>query len=314
MMVEPVAGSNEHPAALAGDEDRYAPSESGLEREFAHARERLAFYEGFDRLIQENISRSGDLLREAAEQREAAARDIAQARAQLERRVAQQRATLTLIGEELVGLQERAGGLARRVIAALDDLTDAQTSPAVAAVADEPVTAPGADAVEATEELASGPMVLTVADDAGPIPSASELPGTGSDDPPATFASAPSVADRPVGTSSYAADPHPVFGATVAVEDGGIPVETGPKSVAVVVHGIPRAAAALSLQRHLHDLAHVDAVEAREYAAGVLRLQVSAHGPLALDDLRGWEGGAGLEPVNVLANVIEVKLPGAAGF
>ncbi len=88
----------------------------------------------------------------------------------------------------------------------------------------------------------------------------------------------------------------------------------GSRSVTVLVHGVPRAAAALALQRHLHGLSHVESVEAREYAEGVLRLHVVADGRLALEDLQGWEGGAGLEPVTVSADVLEVKLPGAQGF
>ena len=81
------------------------------------------------------------------------------------------------------------------------------------------------------------------------------------------------------------------------------------RPVAVIVHGVPRAAAALALQRHLAGLPQVEAVEAREYAAGVLRLHVTARTPLALADLRAWDGGASLEPVNVLPNVVEVRLP-----
>jgi hypothetical protein len=82
----------------------------------------------------------------------------------------------------------------------------------------------------------------------------------------------------------------------------------------VLVHGVPRAAAALSLQRHLAGLDHVEGVEAREFAEGILRLQVTARTPLALDDLRAWDAGAELEPVHVQDDVIEVRLPGAHGF
>ena len=51
-----------------------------------------------------------------------------------------------------------------------------------------------------------------------------------------------------------------------------------------------------------------------EYAEGILRLQVTARRPLALDDLRAWDGGADLAPVHVQEDVIEVRLPGAQGF
>ena len=88
----------------------------------------------------------------------------------------------------------------------------------------------------------------------------------------------------------------------------------GSRSVTILVHGVPRAAAALSLQRHLHGLGHVESVEAREYAEGVLRLHVVADGRLTLEDLQGWDGGAGLEPLTVSADVLEVKLPSAQGL
>jgi hypothetical protein len=107
--------------------------------------------------------------------------------------------------------------------------------------------------------------------------------------------------------------------ATDGTETAGASTETASvapeaaRPVAVVVHGVPRAAAALALQRHLSGLPQVEAVEAREYAAGVLRLHVLARAPLALADLRGWDGGATLEPVNVLPDVVEVRLPVATG-
>jgi hypothetical protein len=97
------------------------------------------------------------------------------------------------------------------------------------------------------------------------------------------------------------------------VESATVVVTGTPHKMTVLVQGVPRAAAALSLQRHLAALPHVEGVEAREYAEGVLRLQVTSGGPLTLDDLRGWDGGSGLEPVHVQGDVIEVRLPGAAG-
>jgi len=84
------------------------------------------------------------------------------------------------------------------------------------------------------------------------------------------------------------------------------------RSVTVLVHGVPRAATALSLQRHLAGLPHVDGVEAREYAEGVLRLQVMVMPELRMDDLQSWhdEDGATLEPIHVQDDVLEVRLPG----
>ena len=134
------ASSDRLPAAPTPLAEAATGSTAALERELARARERIAFYEGFDRLIQENIARSGDLLRQAAEQREAALREVEQARAELERRRGEQRATLTGLAEELLGLQRHVGELTGRVMAAIDDL-GANGS---AAFGSTPRTAPGA--------------------------------------------------------------------------------------------------------------------------------------------------------------------------
>ena len=83
------------------------------------------------------------------------------------------------------------------------------------------------------------------------------------------------------------------------------------RAITVLVHGVPRAATALSLQRHLAGLDHISGVEAREYAEGVLRLQVTSRRPLQFEDLENWEDGRGIQPVHLHGDVIEVRLPGA---
>jgi hypothetical protein len=85
--------------------------------------------------------------------------------------------------------------------------------------------------------------------------------------------------------------------------------DTGPAAATtVLVHGVPRATTALSLKRYLEGLAQVHSVEPREYAEGILRLQVSSDRPVGLDDLRGWPEGAALEPVSVSDDFVEVRL------
>jgi hypothetical protein len=130
---------------------------------------------------------------------------------------------------------------------------------------------------------------------------------------------------------SYEAEPIPDGGLSVEVEDEA-PAEveaseqeitdegdegedeetwadTGPAAATtVLVHGVPRATTALSLKRYLEGLAQVHSVEPREYAEGILRLQVSSDRPVGLDDLRGWPEGAALEPVSVSDDFVEVRL------
>jgi hypothetical protein len=85
------------------------------------------------------------------------------------------------------------------------------------------------------------------------------------------------------------------------------PLETS--TTTVLVHGVPRATTALSLKRYLEGLAQVNSVEPREYAEGVLRLQVSAAAPIGLDEIRGWPEAQGMEAVTVQPDFVEVKLP-----
>jgi hypothetical protein len=74
------------------------------------------------------------------------------------------------------------------------------------------------------------------------------------------------------------------------------------------VHGVPRATTALSLKRYLEGLAQVHSVEPREYAEGVLRLQVSSDRPVGLEDLQGWPDAEGMVPVTVDEEFLEVRL------
>ncbi|MDP9370740.1 MAG: hypothetical protein M3Q03_21145, partial [Chloroflexota bacterium] len=98
-------------------------SGGSLEEQLARAQERLAFYEGFDRLIQDNIARSAELMREAMDLRERAQFEIAQGHAEAERRVQtereKQRLVFTSLLDELAEVQQSADRVARRVSQAL---------------------------------------------------------------------------------------------------------------------------------------------------------------------------------------------------
>ncbi len=84
--------------------------------------------------------------------------------------------------------------------------------------------------------------------------------------------------------------------------------EPAPAGATVLVHGVPRATTALSLKRFLENLPEVDQVEPREYAEGVLRLLVLSRRPITIQDLRAWTEGAGLEPINVRDDLLELRL------
>ena len=101
----------------------------------------------------------------------------------------------------------------------------------------------------------------------------------------------PPAADPAAASTPGPADPAAAVGASV-----------------VLVHGVPRATTALSLKRYLEGLEHVGSVEPREYAEGVLRLQVISARPLVFDDLRGWADAAALEPIHVRDDLVEVRM------
>ena len=159
--------------------------------------------------------------------------------------------------------------------------------------------------VDAQAEIDVAAEVVAEAEPGDGIPD--NHPGNGESPLGAVAASEHPATASPVDDSGDAAEP--VDAVADANDD-----EPRLRAVMVLVHGVPRAAAALSLQRHLAGLAYIDGVEAREYAEGILRLQVTAHRPLDLADLRAWDGGADLAPVHVQDDVIEVRLPGAQGF
>lgn len=207
--------------------------------------------------------------------------------------------------------------------AAVGDADEAEAVEAVIAAASDLETegrtnAPdgGGDAVTDAVDAEMAALGTGGADAAERVETAEPDGSTGRDERPDTGEEGGSgnrAARFPVGTEA-GVDP-----ATNVARDELVAIvpEAGPvvaRAVMVLVHGVPRAAAALSLQRHLHGLRHVESVEAREYAEGVLRLQVMTGETLGLDDLRAWDGGAGLEPVTVTSEVIEVRLPGAHGF
>src|SRR5688500_1160214 len=144
--------------------------------------ERLAFYEGFDRLIQDNVAHARELFRLAAQEREAAATAIDQARREAGRREAHLRGELEQIAIDLSELSQIVEALTDRVVRALGEPASRNGGP------------------DAAPEVRS---------------------------------------EQPV---------------------------------AVVVHGVPSAREALSLQRFVASLPQVADVTAREFVGGVLRL------------------------------------------
>lgn len=304
--VIPAAAPGSLTGDLAGDTDDVAT----LKQRLGRARERLAFYESFDRIIQENIRRSSELMIEATGLREKAERDAeAQARALATQRDQQDRERAkhaALLGDLQTEL-DRAGAalaaIAARVSSALEAPGDrAPGEPeGTAAAGEQPPTASETIATSPTdsEHATSEPPAMGTATDHDAASAGAAAPALASPSarPPAAQ---PAAEAMPTNTAAVA---------PVAMPEPAVPAE--PQLVEVLVHGVPTARVAISLQNHLRGLDRVSTVEAREFVEGLLRLQVTTTTPLAASDLDGWSDGSGRETIRALPDLLEISLPGA---
>lgn len=348
--------NNDHGEPTA-DTWTHGPTGNDREAEIERLRERLAFYESFDRLIQENIARSGDLLRQAVELRETVARELTEAEQRRASERSYYRALVATLLDAVVELQGQTERLARQLSDALDELEAELPPRAVLSLAQPfergapPRQLPGAEPPRLTPQ----PPPEGAYDEQSALPAAAEPAAAEVPEGPAgavddTILAAPdldSVADHtgaePTAVSEAKTESWadtllltPAEAATLARDQPGPKIGTPPsdvgepattippvaaepppdtstprerRSTIVLVHGVPRATAALSLKRYLEGLPHVATVEPREFAEGILRLQVTGDRPLVIDDLRRWPEGAGLEPVHVRDDLVEVRLP-----
>jgi len=92
----------------------------------SHGQEWVTFYESFDKLVQDNLSRSSDLLRRAMALPEVADREVQQIRSEMEEKLtserARQRGVLTSLQEDLSGSYRQVSMLARGVGSVIGDL------------------------------------------------------------------------------------------------------------------------------------------------------------------------------------------------
>ena len=199
-------------------DDRERDWRDDLERQVRQLQERLAFYEGFDVLIQDNVAQARELFRLAAQEREAAAAGAERARREArerEEREERLRADLEAIAADVDGLARAVEALSRRIAATLGE-------PANGKVRDFP--------------------------------------------PPAE------------------------------------------QRMAIVVHGVPSARTALSLQRYVGSLPQVSDVSAREFTGGMLRLDARVRDRLEAVHLAAWEDGRRIQLLTERPDVIELAL------
>jgi hypothetical protein len=291
-------------------------SQSATEDEIAHLRERLAFYESFDQVIHDNVSHSSDLLRKAAESQEAAHRALAEATARAAAaRAADQtrfRDLFSTLLNDVTTLQGQLERLARRVADTLDDI-EAESAPAATEPSPaKPSLAAESQALGAVDEhdQPSPPEEPFEEENVAPGVTSEDLDASEPyDETPEGIQPFSFERDSLAGGGGPAPAQPPLATLEAPAADDAAGEESRPSGCAtILVHGVPRATTALSLKRFLENLPEVDHVEPREYAEGVLRLLVVGKRPVSLSDLRQWPDGASLEPVNVRADLLEVRL------
>jgi hypothetical protein len=92
----------------------------------SHGQEWVTFYESFDKLVQDNLSRSSELLRRAMALPEVADREVQQIRTEMEGKLSaertRQREVLSALREDITGSHRQVSMLARSVGAVIGDL------------------------------------------------------------------------------------------------------------------------------------------------------------------------------------------------
>lgn len=258
---------------------------AGTDEELSRLRERLAYYESFDQLIQKSVADAGEILREAVEMREQAARETSTAATrtieQRERQIAAFRALYSEMLDDITALQGQAERLARRLSDAIDAL-EAELQPEIAfpALADS-----------LTVEIAA--TIEDVPDPLDPPDSPPVLP------PLAEIA----VSEEPETESA----PVPSTEAREETSEPTLSPEMADRFV-LLVHGVANAAAALSLKSYLEQLDAVSRVEPREFAAGLLRLQLNVSRGLRAEDLAGWSKTGTMTTVHARPGLLEISL------
>ena len=277
-------GQDAHPAIptpAVGAGSRELPIDADdpevLRQALIRAKDRLSFYEGFDRIIGENIRRSGELmletiaLREEAQERERRAAEEAAARATAAEQ--DRHARIALLDELLAEASQ-----ARTTLDALHaKLQTART-------ALDPIAEATPAETSVSEPVADETVAASLAEDVAP---AETVPTDAS----------PATVETPA-----APEPEPVL------EE--VPVAAAPVAVDVLIHNIPRASTAVSLQQFLSEQSQVQEVETREFAEGILRLVVTTTDADAIPttDFSAWSTAHTVRVITSQPNAIELTL------
>lgn len=275
------AAPNPIPTPVSGASSADLTTESNDPQELRtlleRARERLSFYESFDRIIGENLRRTGEMMEETVALREQAAQ--AAARAAEERAAAdaalqaereRYRALLENALAEVRAAQPVINSMVTRLQGALDEISADHDAPGTPSTPEsETIVEPEAPASH--DETPVEPEPNPAKEPHGDPENIVEVTAPEEDEP-------------------EHAEPDEEILATEEEKDvPPLPAEeTGPQVLDVLAHGVPSAATAIGLQQMLRDLDPVTRVDAREFADGELRLHVECTGALPETPLADW--------------------------
>ena len=256
----------------------------------AALRQRLAFYEGFDRIIQENVTRSGDLLRLAAERQAEADSAVVAARRVLATQTRRQHAVLAQLLSDVAGLRSSLDSIEDRLRSSLEAFAAGEGQLANEPL--DPLALDPIDAANSSDDPASSPVRAASA-----VPSRND----GSGDRASQSLLRP-AADE-IGPSSQADMSEPTQ------------VERGSPTTArtVIVHGVPDVSRARALVEHLRGREGIARVDPREFAGGVLRLAVDGPRRVTADDISAWNWG-GVVVTDEAVETLVLRLPEASSL
>jgi hypothetical protein len=283
-----------------------APENVTNESDLASLQQLSSGFESFNQVIADNIARAKSIIQEAAAARAQAAQDIADERAQFEQEMADARATFEA---EKAAEQARLDGQRSQLLAVAqavinNDWPESVTPPAPTPVAPPPPPVAPAAPIEpqAAEATIAG---------AAEANTEVEAPNTTAETVAAATEATLAESSAPA-ESAAEAEPSELSAPSEPVATPEPPQSSEPTRTTVIVHGIHKPAIATGLQRFLLGQPGIAGVEPREFAEGILRLQVRATVPVSEDLFTGWSDGEGMTVIQRVPQTVEVILPTAS--
>lgn len=223
------------------------------------ARERLSFYESFDKIIAENLRHTGEMMAETVALRERAAEEVRK-RQEADKAVEAERERYRSLLQSALAEVRTAQPVIDAMVARLQGALD-----------------------EMDEDGRSTPAETTF-----PVAEAAPVETTATPEPERFAPDVPGIATP--GASDSVLTEEPATAVPLSEEDAPeTPVVIdGPSSIEVLAHNVPSAATAIGLQQMLRELDVITRVDTREFADGELRLHLEITGAIPDDTFSDW--------------------------